>query len=114
MVHILAKPAPKLKWFKDNKELAIKDRFKVETNSIGDNENLKEYKLLISGVVAGDAGVYKIEASNKCGTEFSQTQFEVKGAPVFVRKPVDINILEKKPTRIECEVAGIPIPTVEW
>lgn len=25
-----------------------------------------------------------------------------------------MNILEKKPARIECEVAGIPIPTVEW
>lgn len=117
VVHILAKPAPKLKWIKDNKELPIKDRFKIETTNVeadASNPDLKEYKLIIDNVQAADQGVYKLEASNKCGTEFTQTELVVKGEPSFVRKPTDISVVEKKLARIECEVIGIPIPTVEW
>lgn len=79
VVQVLAKPAPKIKWLKDNKELMIKDRFKVETKSIDDNENLKEYKLIIENVQPSDGGKYKLEASNKCSTEGIQTDLIVKG-----------------------------------
>ena len=113
-VTVTAKPAPKLKWIKDNKELLIKDRLKVETIDVENNENTKVYKLIIDDVQPGDMGKYKIELSNKCGTESSQTDFVVKGEPAFTRKPVDLNVLEKKPAKIECEVIGIPVPTVEW
>jgi len=78
-VRILAKPAPKLRWLKDNKELVIKDRLKVETSNIENNEDLKEYKLIISGVQAIDAGAYKLEASNNVGTDVTQTKYEVIG-----------------------------------
>lgn len=78
-VHVLAKPAAKLRWLKDNKELMIKDRLKVETKNIDNNEYKKEHKLIIENVQANDSGKYKLEASNKCSTEFSQTEFEVKG-----------------------------------
>ena len=33
---------------------------------------------------------------------------------MFVRKPADISVADKKQARLECEVNGIPIPTVEW
>lgn len=75
---------------------------------------MKEYRLIIDDVQANDAGKYKIEATNKCGTESTLTDFVVKGEPAFSRKPGDINIFEKKQVRIECEVVGIPIPNVEW
>ena len=116
LVHILAKPAPKLKWLKDNRELPIKDRFRIETLSVdsSNNSNLKEYKLVIDNVQANDQGVYKLEASNKCATEFNSTEFVVKGEPTFVRKPTDVSVVEKKLAKIECEVVGIPQPTVEW
>lgn len=113
-VQVLAKPAPKLKWIKDNKELIIKDKLKLETKSIESNPNLKEYKLLIDNILANDSGKYKCEASNKCGTESVETFFEVRGEPVFVRQPMDLKIVEKKAAKLECEVNGIPVPSVEW
>ncbi len=135
VVQAVAKPAPKIKILKDNKELMIKDRFKIETHDV--DEITKTYKFLIEDVQQNDAGKYKIELSNKCGSESSQTTFDVQGSnhfnnskevlsddfecslkilgvPVFVRAPVDLNIYEKKPAKIECEVIGIPVPVVEW
>ena len=88
-------PAPKFKWLKDNKELPLKDRIKFISES-------------------KDAGVYKVEASNKCSTINCQFTVGVQGEPVFIRKPVDLNIIEKKPFKVDCEVTGIPMPTVEW
>ncbi len=115
-VQILSKPLSKIRWLKDNKELAIKDRFKVETANLeGEtNQNIKVYRLLIENVQANDFGLYKIEASNKCSTETNQTEVNVQGEPVFVRKPSDLSVVEKKPAKIECEVIGLPVPTIEW
>lgn len=112
VVKVLAKPAPKIKWFKDNKELIIKDKLKIETKSL--ELNLTEYKLIIDNILAIDSGKYRCEANNKCANETSETSFEVRGEPVFVRQPMDVKIVEKKPTKLECEVNGIPIPSVEW
>ena len=112
IVKILAKPVPKIKWFKDNKELIIKDKLKLETKSI--ESNISEYKLIIDNILAIDSGKYRCEATNKCATETCETLFEVRGEPVFVRQPMDVKIVEKKATKLECEVNGIPVPTVEW
>ena len=112
VVQVRAKPAPKLKCLKDNKELVIKDNFKIEATTMQDYTT--QYKLLVDNVLEKDKGAYKLEVSNKCGTESSQTDFQVKGSPVFVRLPLDINVLEKKSAKLECEVLGIPIPNVEW
>jgi hypothetical protein len=117
IVHILAKPAPtKIKWSKDNREMLIKDRVRVETVSVegSTNPNLKEYRLLIDNLQGNDQGIYKIEATNKCGTGMSQTDYVVKGGPAFVRKLSDTSVVEKKMAVIQCEVTGLPIPAVEW
>lgn len=114
VVHVIAKPSPKTKWLKDNKELIIKDRYKVESKQIGDDENFREYKLIIDNVQPNDNGKYKIEVSNKCASESNQTDMIVRGEPAFVRKPSNASFVEKKAGRLECEVIGIPIPTVEW
>ena len=79
IVQVLAKPITKIKWLKDNKDLLIKDRFKVESRPIGDNENLYEYKMIIENVQPNDTGKYKIEASNKCATVSNETDLIVKG-----------------------------------
>jgi hypothetical protein len=41
-------------------------------------------------------------------------KFYLKGEPAFVRKPSDASFVEKKTAKVECEVIGIPIPSVEW
>ena len=112
LVQINARPAAKLKILKDNKEIKASDHFKFESANL--NENLIEFRLIIDNIQATDAGTYKIEATNKCLTQSSQTQFIVKGEPAFNRKPTDVTVPEKKQARFDCEVVGVPIPTVEW
>ncbi len=80
VTQITARPAPKFKFIKDNRELLIKDRFKVDYNTI--SENVTELKLTINDIVATDAGIYKIEASNKCANTIAQTEFVVKGIKI--------------------------------
>ena len=69
-------PLPKIKWVKDNKELLIKDRIKVESKTEGD---IIESRLVIQGTQANDAGAYKVEASNKCSLIVQQIDVTVKG-----------------------------------
>jgi hypothetical protein len=78
LVEITSKPVSKIKLIKDNKELIIKDRFKIETIDI--NENTKQYKLIIQDVQQNDQGHYKVEASNKCGVESTSTDLIIKGS----------------------------------
>jgi hypothetical protein len=104
-------PAPKFKWIKDNKELPLKDRVKFTCDY---KDDIYECKLILTGVQASDAGVYKVEASNKCSTINTQFTVGVQGGPIFVRKPADLNVVEKKPFKVDCEVTGLPLPTVEW
>jgi hypothetical protein len=112
LVKINARPCPKIRVLKDGKELKASDHFKFE--SINVNDSIIDFKLAIDNIQTTDAGVYKIEATNKCLSTTSQTQFIVKGEPAFNRKPGDVTVPEKKQARFDCEVIGVPIPTVEW
>lgn len=76
LFQIFARPAPKIKFYKDNKELMLKDRIQLFTETKGDVYN---YKLLISSAQASDSGSYKVEASNKCATLSDQFQLTVIG-----------------------------------
>lgn len=67
----------RIKVLKDNKEIKASDHFKVESEKI--NESTVNFKLIIDNVQATDAGTYKIEATNKCATSATQTEFVVKG-----------------------------------
>ena len=60
------------------------------------NENTIGFKLIIENIQASDTGHYKIEAINKFATVNTCTQFNVKGEPVFIRKPSDLTVTEKK------------------
>ena len=79
VAQIAAKPLAKLKWLKDNKELLVKDGLKFESSPVPGTQNTLEYKLNFANVQAADAGVYKLEAANKCGSAISQTHCVVSG-----------------------------------
>ena len=111
-VQICAKPSARIRVLKDNRELKSTDHIKFETEKI--NDNTVEFKIIIDNNQAADAGVYKIEAVNKCLTATSQTQLQIKGEPVLVRKPADSTAVEKKQSSFYCEAQGVPLPTVEW
>jgi len=77
VVQINARPAAKIRVLKDSKEIKASDHYKFETSNL--NDNTIEFKLIIDNIQAIDAGIYKIEATNKCLTTSSQTQLNVKG-----------------------------------
>ncbi len=106
-----SKPAAAFKIFKDGKELKANDRVLVERVELSEIS----FALTIKNVEASDAGSYKVTATNKVGVASSETIFNVTGAACFIRKPnFPIFLAEKKSTKIEFEVAGIPLPEVQW
>lgn len=114
-IEVSGEPLPKIKYSKDGRDLAnvydFKDRLKFESKEV--NKHLI-VKAIIENIQAGDAGLYKVEAFNKCGQSSCESQISVSGAPSFVRQPIDTFVVEKKPLKIECEVRGVPLPIVEW
>ena len=109
---VVARPEPKFKVLKENRELLIRDRVKIQTTRVSDVET--EVVVTVVDVRAEDAAAYKIEAANKCGSAVSEARFVVKGEPVFVRVPAAQTLPERKNVKFDCEVIGLPLPAVEW
>lgn len=107
-----AKPAATFKIFKDTKEVKPSDRVLVEKVETSETS----FALTIKNVIADDAGSYKIVANNKGGSSSSSdAELVVSGAACIVKKPnAHVFLAEKKSTKIEFEVAGIPLPEGEW
>ena len=106
-----SRPSSEFKLFKDNKEIKLADRIFIDRIST----STFSYGLNFRKVEATDMGVYKIVATNKCGTASTQATLSVSGAPIIVRKPnAALIISEKKPLKVEFEVNGLPLPEIEW
>lgn len=104
-------PQSDFKLFKDNKEIKFNDRIKIEK----DADSEIKFSLKFFNIESSDVGVYKIVATNKHGSAFSQSELAVTGAPYFIRKPNPVlSVPEKKPIKAEFEVGGIPVPEIYW
>ncbi len=110
-------PEPKLKFFKNEKELNLSKESRIRINkelNLESERKIYRFKLNFVNILADDFGSYKIEAQNKAGVTASQANLTVIGSPCFTKKPLDTNILVGKPLKIEFEIAGIPNPDIEW
>lgn len=107
-----SKPLSVFKIFKDNKELKTSDKITVEKLDSSETS----YSLTFKNVEASDVGTYKLVATNKCGTATSdEASLSVTGAACIVKKPnPQVYVAEKKGVKIDFEVAGIPLPEVQW
>jgi len=104
-------PQADFKLFKDNKEIKLNEHINIEKAS--DTET--KFSLKLKNIESTDIGSYKIVATNKHGSAFTQADLTVTGAPFFLRKPNPIlSVPEKKPIKAEFEVGGIPIPEITW
>lgn len=110
-------PEPKIKVLKNDKEwnLSKETRVKLakEMETAGERKIFK-YKLQFANMTADDIAAYQVEASNKAGEAKSSGKLVVIGAPCFIRKPADTSVTLSKPIKIDCEIAGIPIPNIAW
>ena len=110
-------PEPKLKLFKSDREVTIGKDNRIKLNKGAETMEFRKiykYKLIFTNVLAEDLGTYRIEVSNKAGEANSQGQMTVKGTACFIKKPVDTAVVLGKPIKIECEIAGIPLPELVW
>jgi hypothetical protein len=109
-------PEPKLKFFKNEKDLNLSKESRIRLNKELNTESdrkIYKFKLNFVNIQADDFGSYKIEAQNKYGVSASQANLTVIGSPCFTKKPLDTNILVGKPLKIDFEIAGIPNPDIE-
>ena len=61
-----------VRWYKDEEEIILKDKFKVEDEG-------GEHKLIIAGIQEDDSGVY----SCQCGTTETSCKLEVEGCIIY-------------------------------
>lgn len=96
-------PAPKVKWFKDGKEISPNDsRVKMSQNG-------NTYQLAVAGANRDDIGNYTVEFTNEHGTMKDETRVNVKCGPKITRTLKDITITEGE-TNVEVilETEGYP------
>lgn len=73
-----AKPAPVIKWFKDDVELKANERLKIETK-------LDLYLVTIKQFCADDVGLYRIQAENSAGVLVSKLFLDINTLPAIVQ-----------------------------
>jgi hypothetical protein len=108
-------PEPKLKFFKNDKELNLSKETRIRLNKEFESQNFRKiykYKLNFANIIPDDLGTYRIDATNKVGESKNQANLTVIGSPCFIKKPMDTNIVLGKPFKVEFEIAGIPVPEV--
>ncbi|XP_052748802.1 obscurin isoform X3 [Galleria mellonella] len=66
-------PEPKVKWYKDGKELTTDARIKIER----DTQRLENYHLTVTLVKEEDGGEYEVRASNEMGSVSSKSTVTV-------------------------------------
>ena len=108
---VRAKPLADFKVSRDNTNVKLDDRISIKKSETSETQ----YTIFFRTVSSSDMGKYKIFASNKCGSASCESELNVSGAPLIVRKPEnEVSYPEKKNARIEFEVAGLPLPEGTW
>uniref|UniRef100_A0A673CV45 Neogenin 1b n=1 Tax=Sphaeramia orbicularis TaxID=375764 RepID=A0A673CV45_9TELE len=98
-------PAPHVRWMMGDKLLE---------ESEGRVEILGGGILQISNLTEEDAGIYTCTADSGNASIEAQAQVTVQVPPQFVKRPANIYAHESMDIIFECEVTGIPAPTVKW
>ncbi|KAM5295479.1 hemicentin-1 isoform 1-T1 [Glossophaga mutica] len=103
-------PPPNLIWKKKGSPVLADAAGRVRTLSGG-------RQLQISMAEQPDAGLYTCVASNVAGTAKKDYHLQVYIQPTIANsgsRPTEITVTRGKGVSLECEVQGIPQPTVTW
>ena len=119
-VRVDARPHAKVEWFKGLKEIPDTGRF-VHIDAVEEDH----FALIIEHAEPSDAGNYKCVAKNDLGDVVCFGKLKVVekpkeakkkpgDAPEIVKALEKIEVVEGKPSKLECEITGKPTPTIEW
>ncbi|KAM6928306.1 neurofascin homolog (chicken) a [Xenentodon cancila] len=97
-------PTPTIKWFKKGGELPLQ---KVKFENF--NKTLK-----IVSVSEEDAGEYVCMANNHLGSIRHSIYVQVKAAPYWLDKPVNVVLAPDENGRLVCRASGNPKPDIQW
>ncbi|XP_030060097.1 roundabout homolog 2 isoform X9 [Microcaecilia unicolor] len=98
-------PEPTIYWKKD--KIRIDDR--------EERISIRNGKLMISNTRKSDAGMYICVGTNMVGERDSDpAELTVFERPTFLRRPINLVVLEEEAVEFRCQVQGDPQPTVRW
>ncbi|XP_029433837.1 roundabout homolog 2 isoform X12 [Rhinatrema bivittatum] len=98
-------PEPTIYWKKD--KIRIDDR--------EERISIRNGKLMISNTRKSDAGMYTCVGTNMVGERDSDpAELTVFERPTFLRRPINLVVLEEEAVEFRCQVQGDPHPTVRW
>ncbi|KAG7311046.1 hypothetical protein JYU34_003903 [Plutella xylostella] len=104
-------PDPKVKWFKDGKEVNVDARIKIER----DTQRLENYHLTVNLVKEEDGGEYEVRAENEMGSVSCKSTVTVHTPPSVKESNFkDKHVYESLPLVYTVEATGFPAPTVRW
>ncbi|KAL0112245.1 hypothetical protein PUN28_011952 [Cardiocondyla obscurior] len=117
-VKTIGKPAPELKWLRDNEEI------------VPDNKHIKivnqpdgSQALILDKATPEDVGEYQVVAGNTEGTASCKAKLDVAGKvksdtpeekPAFTSPMRDVSVEEGQPLALDVSFVGNPIPDVNW
>ncbi|XP_030391158.1 hemicentin-2 isoform X2 [Gopherus evgoodei] len=100
-------PKPAVLWLKNSAKLL---------GSLSGSSVLDEGSLVIGSVLPSDSGEYTCLATNEAGSVQKRTKLVVYAPPELrgdgPRR--NVSILAGQPLTLDCDVSGIPAPTVTW
>ncbi|XP_039752240.1 obscurin-like isoform X7 [Pararge aegeria] len=104
-------PEPKIKWYKDGKEVTTDARIKIER----DTKRLENYHLTVTLIKEEDGGEYEVRAENEMGSVSSRSIVTVHTPPKLKESSLkDGHTFESLPLVYTVEASGTPKPTVRW
>ncbi|KAL0901988.1 hypothetical protein ABMA27_007123 [Loxostege sticticalis] len=104
-------PEPKVRWYKDGKELTTDARIKIER----DTKRLENYHLTVNLVKEEDGGEYEVRAENEMGSVSSKSTVVIHTPPTIKDSSMsDSTAFESLPLVYTVQAVGNPEPTVRW
>ncbi|XP_042556043.1 palladin isoform X2 [Dipodomys spectabilis] len=106
-------PTPDLSWQLDGKPIRPDSAHKMLVRENG------VHSLIIEPVTSGDAGIYTCIATNRAGQNSFSLELvvaakEAHKPPVFIEKLQNTGVADGYPVRLECRIAGVPLPQIFW
>ncbi|ULT80160.1 hypothetical protein L3Y34_010619 [Caenorhabditis briggsae] len=101
---IRGKPVPKIRWFKNGKDLIKTDDF-IKVN---------EGQLHIMGAKDEDAGAYSCVGENIAGKDVQVANLSVGRVPTIIESPHTVRVNIERSVTLQCFAVGIPTPEIEW